>query len=69
MKDKSFWIIILIVVGFLGFMMGYAVPPFMEVGFGQREAVMEEGTPGDEELMKEYQQLYQEGEQSPQSGE
>ncbi|RMG01203.1 MAG: hypothetical protein D6726_09970 [Nitrospirae bacterium] len=71
MKNTPLWIIIIIVVGFLGFMMGYAVPPFMEVGFGHGGEAVQEGSPQEEELMKQYEQLYQdvEGEESQQSGE
>ena len=29
---NSFWKVILVVVGFSGFLMGYAVPPLLEVG-------------------------------------
>ena len=52
------WIIITLVVGFLGFMMGYSVPPFIEVGFtGGDEAGIESGTI-DKDLMKQYENLY-----------
>ncbi|GBD98348.1 hypothetical protein BMS3Abin07_00360 [bacterium BMS3Abin07] len=57
----SLWIIIMIVIAFLGFMMGYALPPFMEVGFGQGGDVTQGGTVSEEELEKQYQQMYQEG--------
>ena len=30
----NLWIIIVIVAGFLGFMMGYSMPPFLETGVG-----------------------------------
>jgi hypothetical protein len=29
---SSFWKVILVIVGFSGFLMGYAVPPLLEVG-------------------------------------
>ena len=29
---SSFWKVILVVVGFSGFLLGYAVPPLLEVG-------------------------------------
>ena len=51
-------------MGFSTFMIGYSLPPFLEVGFG------EGGTPaigsgaGDEaELMKQFENLYQEVEE------
>ena len=36
--NKNLWIVIIFVVGFTGFMMGYSVPPFLEVGFGDNRA-------------------------------
>ena len=58
----SFWIVVIIVVAFTGFMMGYALPPFMEVGFGQREEAVEGDAVSEDELMKQYEELYQEEE-------
>jgi hypothetical protein len=55
----SLWIVIIIVVAFLGFMMGYALPPFLEVGFGGGGKI-EGGAPSEQDLMKQYEQLYQE---------
>jgi len=67
MAKKQFWIIITIVMFFLGFMLGYAVPPFMEVGLGYGKGKIkatEEGTlsPEEEQLMQQYQQMLQGGE-------
>ncbi len=59
MKTNPVWLIITVVMGFLGFMMGYSVPPFMEVGFGVGGQQAEEGQPVSEDMMKHYQQLYQ----------
>jgi len=57
---KELWIIIILVLGFLGFMMGYSLPPFMEVGFGGEASVRAGGAGVDEEaLMQEYEKLYQ----------
>ena len=58
----SFWIVVIVVVAFLGFMMGYVLPPFMEVGFGTGEQAVEGGAVSEDELMKEYEKLYQEEE-------
>ena len=56
---KPLWIIITVVVGFLGFMIGYSVPPFMEVGFGGGDhGAGQVEQPMDQELMKQYQDLY-----------
>ncbi len=57
--QTNFWIIVIVVVAFLGFMMGYAFPPFMEVGFGQGGKGAEVGTASEEELMKQYEELYE----------
>ncbi len=59
MARTYLWIVIIIVMAFLGFMIGYAVPPFMEVGFGGGEQIESGGAPVDEELKKEFEQLYQ----------
>ncbi len=59
MAKIHFWIVVIIVAGFIGFMIGYAVPPFMEVGFGKGQAV-QQGV-SEEELMKQYQQILEEG--------
>ncbi len=67
MAQKQFWIIIVVVMFFLGFMLGYAVPPFMEVGIGSgkdKATAVEEGitTPEEQDLMKQYQQMLEGGE-------
>ena len=58
----SFWIVVIVVVAFLGFMMGYALPPFLEVGFGQGSEKTTGEPVSEEELMKQYENLYQEEE-------
>ena len=58
-------LIITVVVGFLGFMLGYAVPPFMEVGFAgeQQAAQQQQAAPVDDTLLQHYKDLYkQDGE-------
>ena len=59
MKKTTLWILNLIVMAFLGFMLGYAVPPFLEVGFGDNIEQLEEGEPLPEDLLKQYEYLYQ----------
>ena len=49
---------IIFVVGFTGFMMGYSVPPFLEVGFGDNINLLEEGAPLPDDLLKQYEHLY-----------
>jgi hypothetical protein len=53
----NLWIIILIVLVFLGFMMGYAVPPFKEVGFGSKAEQQGIKAPVDEGLQEYYKEL------------
>jgi hypothetical protein len=33
MNGKDFWTVVLVVATFSGFMMGYSVPPMVEVGY------------------------------------
>ena len=51
------WTIIVIVVGFSSFMIGYSLPPFMEVGFGGEQA-SDSGLSDEEALKKQYEELY-----------
>ncbi|NOX20362.1 MAG: hypothetical protein GXO99_03765 [Nitrospirae bacterium] len=67
--SKPLWIIIIIVLGFLGFMMGYAVPPFMEVGFGVGGQSIQAPAEQEDELMKEYENLYKDIEGGEGAGE
>ena len=59
MKTSTLWLINIIVIGFIGFMVGYSVPPFVEVGFGENIELLEEGEPLPEDLLKQYEHLYQ----------
>jgi hypothetical protein len=58
MKKNTLWIVNLIVIGFLGFMLGYSVPPFLEVGFGENIEQLKEGQPLPDDLLKQYELLY-----------
>ena len=62
MKINTLWIVTLIVIGFLGFMVGYSVPPFVEVGFGENIEQLKEGAPLPDDLLKQYEYLYQDEE-------
>lgn len=62
MKINTLWIVNLIVIAFLGFMIGYSVPPFIEVGFGDNIEQLEEGAPLPDDLLKQYEHLYQDDE-------
>ena len=59
MKTSTLWLINIIVIGFIGFMVGYSVPPFVEVGFGENIELLEEGEPLPDDLLKQYEHLYQ----------
>ena len=59
MKTSTLWLINIIVIGFIGFMVGYSVPPFVEVGFGENIELLEEGEPLPEDILKQYEHLYQ----------
>jgi hypothetical protein len=63
MGKNHLLIIISIVIGFGSFMLGYSLPPFMEVGFGGGENVAAEGGSADADLMKQYENLYKDDEE------
>jgi len=56
------WIVIAVAVAFVSFLMGYSLPPFLEVGFGSGgEKKIESGassTQDVKDLQKEYEELY-----------
>jgi len=56
--QKNLWMVLVIVAGFLGYMLGYSVPPFLEVGFGQNIEQLDEGQPLPDDLLKQYEHLY-----------
>lgn len=55
-------IIIIIVIGFSTFMLGYSLPPFLEVGFGGGEHGAT-SVAADADLMKQYENLYKDTEE------
>ena len=63
MKKNTLWLVYVIVIGFIGFMIGYSVPPFLEVGFGDNIEMLEEGAPLPDDLLKQYEHLYQDEEE------
>ena len=51
-------------MGFSTFMIGYSLPPFMEVGFGDGGTPsIDSGAVNEAELMKQFENLYQEVEE------
>jgi len=63
MKTTTLWLINIIAIGFIGFMVGYSVPPFLEVGFGDNIEMLEEGEPLPEDFLKQYEHLYENDEE------
>ncbi len=54
----NLWIIIIVVVGFLGFLMGYSTPPFMHAGIlSGGEEQTEQGTAVDQDAEEYYKDL------------
>jgi len=61
---KHLFIVITVVIGFSTFLLGYSLPPFLEVGFGDSDtATMDSGTGSEAELMKQFDELYKEVEE------
>ena len=61
---SSLWVVILVVLSFMGFMMGYSLPPMFEVGLiggsGKQEIGLKSGV-GDE-MDKYYKELLKDNE-------
>ena len=58
--NKAFWIIILIVTLFVGFLLGYSIPPFIHAGVFSDRAEKGVEVVIDEDLEKFYDELYKE---------
>ena len=63
MKD-GLWVVILVVAVFMGFMMGYSLPPMIEVGMlgGKPEQTIGVKSGVDKDMQEYYQQLLKEAE-------
>jgi hypothetical protein len=58
---KTFGVVLFIVTLFIGYLLGYSIPPFIQAGvFSDREVKGVE-TEIDEDMEKYYEQLYKEG--------
>lgn len=58
---KTFGVVLFIVTLFIGYLLGYSIPPFIQAGvFSDREVKGVE-TVIDEDMEKYYEQLYKEG--------
>lgn len=54
----SLWIVVIVVVGFLGFLIGYSIPPFVNTGVvGGGGKKVETGTKIDKEMQDYYKNL------------
>ncbi len=56
-------IIMAIAIGFSTFLLGYSLPPFLEVGFGTGDSPQQATGVSEEELMKQYEDLYKQVEE------
>lgn len=61
---NGLWVVILVVTVFMGFLMGYSLPPMIEVGMigGEKNEAIGLKSDVDEDLEKYYQQLSKETE-------
>jgi hypothetical protein len=61
---STLWIIIVVVSGFLGFMMGYSFPPFLQTDLsGGKLQAAPEAQKVDKDMQDYYKNLYKEDEQ------
>lgn len=57
---RSLWLVIVIIAGFLGYLMGYSFSPFIETGSGGKGGSVQ-GVPGvDKDMQEYYKKLYEE---------
>jgi hypothetical protein len=57
---NTLWIIIIVVAAFLGFMMGYSTPPFVETGFAGGKGSAPPVQKIDKDIQDYYKDLYKE---------
>jgi hypothetical protein len=55
---NTLWTVVVIVALFLGFMMGYSVPPFLEIGFAVGKGKAAPATKIDKKMDDYYKNLY-----------
>lgn len=61
--SKQLWVIIIIVSGFLGFLMGYSFPPFLQTDLsGGKLTAAPESQTVDPQMQDYYKDLYKEDE-------
>lgn len=60
---RTLWIIIVVISGFLGFMMGYSFPPFLQTDLsGGKLQIKPEAQQVDKKMQDYYKNLYKENE-------
>lgn len=63
MVNKSFWIVVLAVSLFVGYMLGYSIPPFLQSGAFSDRAEKGVAIEIDENMEEYYEDLYKEQEE------
>lgn len=63
MAKQHLYIIIAIVISFSTFLLGYSLPPFLEVGFGGDQVIESSTDNTQADLMKQYEDLYKDDEE------
>ena len=60
--EKSLWILFTVVAGFTGFLLGYSVPPMIEISTSNSvaEVTMEQVDPAEDQEMSDYYKELQE---------
>lgn len=60
--EKSLWILFTVVAGFTGFLLGYSVPPMIEISTSNSvgEVTMEQADPAEDQEMSDYYKELQE---------
>jgi hypothetical protein len=57
---NTFWVVVVVTAVFLGFMLGYSFPPFLEIGFAVGKGKKAPPTKIDKKLENYYKDLYKE---------
>ncbi len=61
--NKSFWIVILVVSLFVGYMLGYSIPPFLQSGAFSDRAEKGVAIEIDEDMEQYYKDLFKDEEE------
>ncbi len=61
--NKSFWIVVLVVSLFVGYMLGYSIPPFLQSGAFSDRAEKGVAIEIDEDMEKYYEDLFKDQEE------